>query len=227
MASPAWYRGGEDWATDRFTEGNEVNEVANADDEQGRRRCPRRKNSVLTPPAAGIAQRLHRDFGPIRRRETGRDGRQTGCGTAIGLPCRFSWLSYRSDWRGPYPVEPLGRSEPPPHCSGRGWEPVRIVLLRPTRSAAGGHSPGSFASLFSNGTRRATGWSCLVMVISSPARNPRAGSRRPGERTSPSRTSANRRRCEARTLDLTTTQRTGYENDANHHHLCRRAAAGR
>ncbi|MBE7500999.1 MAG: Txe/YoeB family addiction module toxin [Verrucomicrobiales bacterium] len=41
-------------------------------------------------------------------------------------------------------AEPLGRGEPPPRCSARGWEPVRIAFLRSTRLPGGGRSPVSF-----------------------------------------------------------------------------------
>jgi hypothetical protein len=48
-------------------------------------------------------------------------------------------------------AEPLGRGEPPPRCSARGWEPVRIALLCSTVLPGGGRSPGSFA--MGNGTK--------------------------------------------------------------------------
>jgi len=39
---------------------------------------------------------------------------------------------------------PLGGGEPPPRCSARRWQPVRIALLRPTVLPGGGRSPWSF-----------------------------------------------------------------------------------
>jgi len=45
----------------------------------------------------------------------------------------------------PTMAEPLGRGEPPPCCSARRWQPVRIVLVRSIGLPGGGRSPLALA----------------------------------------------------------------------------------